>query len=143
MDKMKTKTTTTHSLLITAIIGESNGNALGMEILRTNVTKEDMANGIDQMLFAYIPVKWEYDDGEDSPETEYCQYAAYTEEGNYNNYLLATIEGSHKRYEVYDMNHEVMGTYEYAVEALSCAETLEAKFVYDTVGRCIIWGSDN
>lgn len=90
MDKMKTKTT--HSLLITAIIGESNGNALGMEILHTNVTKEDMANGIDQLLQFIIPVKWEYDDGDDSSsDTEYCQYVAYTD-GNDENYLLATIE---------------------------------------------------
>lgn len=35
--------------------------------------------------------KWDYDDGDDTYNTGYCQYAAYTEDETMN-YVLATLE---------------------------------------------------
>lgn len=37
-------------------------------------------------------VEWQVDDGEDSHETDYCQYVAYPEKGKSYSYLLATFE---------------------------------------------------
>ena len=47
-----------------------------------------------------------------------------------------------KRYEVYDLNDEVIDEMDDIYEALGCAEVQEAKFVYDTHTDEIIWGTD-
>lgn len=40
---------------------------------------------------AFPLFKWDYDDGDDTYNTDYCQYVAYTEDGTMN-YVLATLE---------------------------------------------------
>ena len=47
-----------------------------------------------------------------------------------------------KRYEVYDLNDEVIDEMDDIYEALGCAEAYEAKFVYDTEDKEIIWGTN-
>jgi hypothetical protein len=44
-----------------------------------------------------------------------------------------------KRYEVYDCNEEVIDAVDDIYEALGCAETYEAQFIYDTHTNEIIW----
>lgn len=48
-----------------------------------------------------------------------------------------------KKYEVYDINDEVIDSMNDVYEALSCAECYNAKFVLDTNTNEIIFGSDN
>lgn len=46
-----------------------------------------------------------------------------------------------KRYEVYDFNDEVIDSTDDIREALSCAESYKAKFVFDTENNQIVFGS--
>lgn len=45
------------------------------------------------------------------------------------------------RYEIYDINNEVISAMDDVYEALSCAECYDAKFVYDTKESEVIFGS--
>ena len=48
-----------------------------------------------------------------------------------------------KKYEIYDCNNEVIDKTNDIYEALGCAETYDAKFVFDTETNEIVWGSDH
>ena len=46
-----------------------------------------------------------------------------------------------KRYEIYDCNDEVIDKVDDICEALSCAETFDAKFILDTESNEVVYGS--
>ena len=48
-----------------------------------------------------------------------------------------------KRYEVYDINNEVIDEYDDLVDAQISAEYEGAKFILDTETNDIVYGSDN
>ena len=47
------------------------------------------------------------------------------------------------KYEVYDINNEVIDSMNDIYAALSCAECNDAKFIYDTESGEVVFSSDN